>query len=273
MVPLPHDPRAEGPHDPTTGEAPAGEASARSCPCPRDPLTDMTDLTNLTDTTNPLRILIADDQALLRGSFCLLVDTAPGFTAVGEAATGAETVELARQLRPDVVLMDIQMPGMDGIEATRRICTLPETADVRVLILTMFDLDAYVYSSLRAGASGFLLKDTPPAELLHAIRVIAGGEALLAPSVTRRLIAEFTRQTQPSATLPRGLDGVTEREREILRLIGRGLSNAEIAQHLQLSVATVKTHVSRLLAKTHARDRAQLVIIAYETRLVSPASN
>ena len=219
----------------------------------------------------PIRALIADDQALLRGSFRVLIDTAPGLSTVGEAATGAEAVELARRHRPDVVLMDVRMPGVDGIEATRRICADPETADVRVLILTMFDLDSYVYAALRAGASGFLLKDVPPADLLAAIRVVAAGDALLAPTITRRLIADFSRRAESARPLTRDLDGVTEREREILVLVARGMSNQEIAEHLRLSLATVKTHVGRLLTKTAARDRAQLVIIAYETGLVSPA--
>ena len=211
------------------------------------------------------RVLVADDQALVRGSFRLLVETAPGLEAVGEAANGAEAVELARTTRPDVVLMDVRMPELDGIEATRRICSDQETAEVKVLILTTFDLDTYVYAALRAGASGFLLKDTPPADLLKAISVIAAGDALLAPSITRRLIAEFSRQ-EPVA-VP-SLEGVTDREREVLVLIARGLSNTEIAERLYLGVATVKTHVGRLLSKLHARDRAQLVIAAYESGLV-----
>ncbi|MET8338252.1 response regulator transcription factor [Streptosporangium canum] len=219
-----------------------------------------------------IRVLVADDQALLRGSFRLLVDTAPDLTAVGEAATGAEAVGLARSERPDVVLMDVRMPEMDGIEATRRICGSADTASVRVLMLTTFDLDEYVYAALRAGASGFLLKDTPPGELLAAIRVVAAGEGLLAPTVTRRLIAEFARRPEPSQPLVRELGGVTGRERDVLALIARGLSNTEIAGHLRLSLATVKTHVGRLLSKLGARDRAQLVILAYETGLVSVAS-
>ncbi|MGP4029116.1 response regulator [Actinomadura sp. 3N407] len=215
-----------------------------------------------------LRVLVADDQALLRGSFRVLIDTAPGLRTVGEAGTGAEAVELAERERPDLVLMDVRMPEMDGIEATRRICD--DLPDVRVLILTTFDLDTYVYSALRAGASGFLLKDTPPADLLSAIRVVASGESLLAPSVTRRLIAEFVRRPGPAQPPPAGLDGVTEREREVLTLIARGLSNTELAEHLHLSPATVKTHIGHLLAKLRARDRAQLVIAAYETGLVRP---
>ncbi|MEU9019283.1 response regulator transcription factor [Actinomadura sp. NPDC048394] len=215
-----------------------------------------------------LRVLVADDQALVRGSFRVLIDTAPGLRAVGEAGTGAEAVELAERERPDVVLMDVRMPEMDGIEATRRICR--DLPDVRVLILTTFDLDSYVYAALRAGASGFLLKDTPPADLLSAVRVVASGESLLAPTVTRRLIAEFVRRPAPAGPPPEGLDALTDREREVLALIARGLSNAELAEHLHLSPATVKTHIGRLLAKLQARDRAQLVIAAYETGLVRP---
>jgi len=217
-----------------------------------------------------IRVLVVDDQALLRGSFRLLVDTTPDMTVVGEASNGDEAVESARREQPDVVLMDVRMPQTDGIEATRRICGSPDTAGVRVLILTTFDLDSYVYSALRAGASGFLLKDAPPADLLAAIRVVAAGEALLAPTVTRRLITEFARLAGPGQPLGRTLDAVTEREREVLRLIARGLSNAEIAEHLHLTVATVKTHVGHLLTKTGGRDRAQLVIVAYETGLVTP---
>jgi DNA-binding NarL/FixJ family response regulator len=209
-----------------------------------------------------IRVLVVDDQALLRGSFRVLLDCEPDFTVVGEAATGIEAVELTERERPDVVLMDVRMPEMDGIEATLRIGGL-----ARVLIVTMFDLDAYVYAALRAGASGFLLKDAPPADLLTAIRVVAAGDALLAPRVTRRLIEEFVRI--PAFPVLRGLNGVTEREREVLTLIARGLSNAELAVHLHLGAATVKTHISRLLTKLGARDRAQLVITAYESGLVT----
>jgi DNA-binding NarL/FixJ family response regulator len=221
---------------------------------------------------SPIRVLVADDQALLRGSFRVLLETTPDMTVVGEAGTGTEATEMARRERPDVVLMDIRMPDMDGIEATRHICGAPATEAVRVLILTTFDLDSYVYAALRAGASGFLLKDAPPADLLAAIRVIAAGEALLAPAITRRLIAEFTRRAEPARPLPGHLDGVTERERDVLGLIATGLSNSEIAEHLRVSMATVKTHIGHLLTKTGARDRAQLVIIAYESGLVSPAT-
>jgi DNA-binding NarL/FixJ family response regulator len=215
-----------------------------------------------------IRVLVADDQALVRGSFRILVDTAPDLTSVGEAASGAEAVELARSEKPDLVLMDIRMPGVDGIEATRQITADPQTSAVRVLILTTFDLDEYVFAALRAGASGFLLKDTPPADLLVAIRVVAAGDALLAPGVTRRLIAEFTGRPEPAQRPAAALDEVTEREREVLTLIGLGLSNAEIAAHLHVSLSTAKTHVGRLLMKLAARDRAQLVIAAYEGGLV-----
>ncbi|GAA3433143.1 response regulator [Kutzneria kofuensis] len=211
-------------------------------------------------------VLIADDQALLRGTFRLLIDSDPELETVGEAGNGAEAVELAREHRPDVVLMDIRMPVLDGVEATRRICAELAT---KVLVLTMFDLDRYVFAALRAGASGFLLKDTPPAELLSAIRIVAAGDALLSPSVTRRLIAEFGRT--PALARPT-LAGVTQREQDVLRLVGRGLSNAEIAGRLHLGVGTVKTHVSHLLAKFAVRDRAQLVVIAYESGLITPNS-
>jgi DNA-binding NarL/FixJ family response regulator len=210
-----------------------------------------------------ISVVIADDQVLVRAGFRVLVNTAPDLRVVGEAGTGQEAVAVARRARPDVVLMDIRMPKMDGIEATEHILAQPPRP--RVMILTTFDLDEYVFAALRAGASGFLLKDTPPEDLLAAIRVIAAGEGLLAPTVTRRLIEEFARRPGPSAQ--RRLDGVTTREREVLGLIGAGLSNTEIAERLQLTVATVKSHVSRLLMKLQARDRAQLVIAAYESGL------
>ena len=218
-------------------------------------------------TEPPVRVLIVDDQALLRGSLRVLLETEPDLVVVGEAGTGAEAVEQVPATTPDVVLMDVRMPDMDGIEATRRI-TAGRSAP-RILMLTTFDLDEYVYSALQAGASGFLLKDTPPGRLLDAVRVVASGEALLAPSVTRRLIAEFARRPDSGSRPARTLAGVTDREREVLTLIARGLSNTEIEDHLHLSRATVKTHIGRLLAKLDARDRAQLVIVGYETGLVT----
>ena len=221
---------------------------------------------------NAITVLVADDQALLRGTFRLLIDACPGLATVGEAGTGQEAIELARREHPDVILMDIRMPQLDGIEATRQICGAAETGRSRVLILTTFDLDEYVYAALRAGASGFLLKDTRPASLLDAIRVVAAGEALLAPAVTRRLISEFTARPGPAQRPALELAGVTNREREVLTLIGGGLTNQEIAAQLHISLATARTHVGHLLTKLAARDRAQLVITAYETGLVRPGS-
>ncbi|MGW5901875.1 response regulator transcription factor [Streptomyces althioticus] len=211
-----------------------------------------------------VRVLIADDQALLRGSFRVLVDSTPGMETVGEAGDGAEAVALARELAPDVVLMDLRMPVMDGIAATREICSDASLAGVRVLALTMFDMDEYVYPALQAGASGFMLKDASPDDLVTGIRVIATGEGVLAPSVTRRVIANFSHQDTAARPAPR-LVGLTRREQEVLVLIAKGLSNAEIADHLVISLPTVKTHVSSLLSKLNARDRAQLVIVAYES--------
>ena len=218
-------------------------------------------------TDAQVRVLIADDQALLRGSLRVRIETEPDLIVVGEAANGAQAVEQVQACRPDVVLMDVRMPVMDGIEATRQIADHEQAP--RILVLTTFDLDEYVYSALRAGASGFLLKDTPPAQLLEAVRVVASGEALLAPSVTRRLIEEFIRQPAPVQRPARTLAGITDREREVLTLIARGLANSEIEHHLHLSRGTVKTHIGRLLAKLEARDRAQLVIVGYETGLVA----
>jgi DNA-binding NarL/FixJ family response regulator len=212
-------------------------------------------------------VVVVDDQALVRAGFGVLVDSSPDLEVLGDAADGIEAVRVVREVRPDVVLMDIRMPGMDGIEATRQIVGTPEGAQTRVLILTTFDLDEYVYDALRAGASGFLLKDTPPEDLLDAIRVIAAGNALLAPSVTRTLIAEFVSRAVPVATKAEVLEAITPREREVLLLVSRGRTNAEIADELHMSAATAKTHVSRILAKLGARDRAQLVVIAYESGL------
>jgi DNA-binding NarL/FixJ family response regulator len=215
-------------------------------------------------------VVVADDQALVRGGLRVLVDSAPDLTVLGEAADGREAVALAERLKPDVVLMDIRMPGMDGLEATRRITASPVTSAVRIVVITTFDVDEYVYAALRAGASGFLLKDAPPNELLGAIRVVAAGDALLDPSVTRRLIERFVSRPEPSLRSQDSLATLTSREREVLALVARGRSNAELAGELSMSPATAKTHVSRLLTKLDARDRAQLVVIAYETGLAVP---
>jgi DNA-binding NarL/FixJ family response regulator len=215
-------------------------------------------------------VVVADDQGLVRGGLRVLVDSAADLNVLGEAADGREAVALAERLRPDVVLMDIRMPGMDGLEATRRITASPVTSEVRIVVITTFDLDEYVYAALRAGASGFLLKDAPPNELLGAIRVVAAGDALLAPSVTRRLIERFVSRPEPSVRSQDSLAALTSREREVLALVARGRSNAELAGELSMSPATAKTHVSRLLTKLDARDRAQLVVIAYETGLAVP---
>ncbi|MFC9088344.1 response regulator [Nocardiopsis dassonvillei] len=217
-----------------------------------------------------IRVLLADDQALVRAGFRALLDSAPDIGVVAEAADGEEAVRLARAERPDVVLMDIRMPGVDGLAAAGRILADPVLEATRVVILTTFDLDEYIFEALRAGASGFLVKDTEPGDLLRAVRVVHGGEALLSPGITRRLIADYARRP-PSAPDPSvRLNGLTEREREVVALVGGGLSNEEIAAHLVLSPATAKTHVSRAMVKLGVRDRAQLVVIAYETALVTP---
>jgi DNA-binding NarL/FixJ family response regulator len=217
-----------------------------------------------------IRVLLADDQALVRAGFRALLDSAPDIEVVAEAADGEEAVRLARAERPDVVLMDIRMPGVDGLAAAGRILADPALEATRVVILTTFDLDEYIFEALRAGASGFLVKDTEPGDLLRAVRVVHGGEALLSPGITRRLIADYARRP-PSAPDPSvRLNGLTEREREVVALVGGGLSNEEIAAHLVLSPATAKTHVSRAMVKLGVRDRAQLVVIAYETALVTP---
>ena len=217
----------------------------------------------------PIKVVLVDDEQLVRSGFRLLLEDEEDITVVGEATNGIEAVELARLTRPDVILMDIRMPGMDGIEATREIASIPGLQDVHVLILTTYDTDTYVFEGLQAGASGFLLKDAGPAELLHGIRVVAAGESLLAPRITRRLIAEVTaRRTLVEAGNDR-LGVLTPREREVLALVGRGLSNSEIGAELYLSPATARTHVSHAMVKLAARDRAQLVVIAYQTGLVS----
>lgn len=215
----------------------------------------------------PVRIVLADDQPLIRSGLRVLIADHPDLDVVGEAGTGAQAVQLVRELRPDVVVMDIRMPGMDGIEATGLITAGPGSA--RVVVLTTFDDDEYVYAALRAGASGFLIKDMSLEGILSAIRVVAAGEALIAPSVTRRLIEEFAARPEP-APPARAVTGITGREREVLVLVGRGMSNREIADHLVISVATAKAHVARLFSKLDARDRVQLVIIAYEMGLVTP---
>jgi DNA-binding NarL/FixJ family response regulator len=215
-----------------------------------------------------IRVVLADDQPLVRTALEMVIADTPDIEVIGQAGTGAEVAELAGGLCPDVVVMDIRMPVMDGIEATRLITAGPSPA--RVVVLTTFDDDEYVYAALRAGASGFLVKDMALEEILAAIRTVAAGDALIAPAVTRRLIAEFARRPEP-VTGQRTISGITEREREVLTLVGRGLSNTEIAAGLTLSIATVKTYVTRLLTKLDARDRVQLVIIAYDAGLVAPA--
>jgi DNA-binding NarL/FixJ family response regulator len=220
-----------------------------------------------------IRVVVADDQALVRSGFSVLLAGEPDIAVVGEANNGAEAVALAASERPDVVLMDVRMPVMDGLEATRQISGDESLAGTRVVILTTFDLDEYVHEALRAGASGFLLKDTLPVDLLNAVRVVAAGDALISPRITRRLIEEFARRPDPATVAASAaLDQLTEREREVLELVAKGQSNAEIAAQLYVSHATVKTHVSRLLMKLDARDRAQLVMIAYETGVTSPGA-
>lgn len=214
-----------------------------------------------------IRVLLADDQDLVRAGFRLILELADGVEVVGEAGDGREAVRLARELEPDVVLMDVRMPEVDGIEATRRL--LHAGVDTRVLVLTTFDLDEYVYAAVRAGASGFLLKDVPRDELVHAVRTVARGEALLAPAITQRLLERFIARPDPRAAAP-ALDELSARELEVLRLLARGLSNAEIASELIVGEATVKTHVARILRKLDLRDRVQAVVFAYETGLVEP---
>ena len=220
-----------------------------------------------------VRLVLADDQPLVRAGLRVLIADCPDLDVVGEAGTGAQAVQLARQARPDVVVMDIRMPGMDGIEATQMITAGGSgSGPTRVVVLTTFDDDDYVYAALRAGASGFLVKDMALEDILAAIRVVAAGDALIAPSVTRRLIEQFARPAPAPLPPPRELPGVTDREREVLTLVGRGLSNGEIAGRLVISTATAKAHVARLLAKLGARDRVQLVIVAYQAGLVSPSA-
>jgi DNA-binding NarL/FixJ family response regulator len=218
-----------------------------------------------------IRVVIAEDQPMVRAGFRALLDSRDGIEVVGEAATGAEALDQVRALQPDVVVMDIRMPDMDGLAATRRITTDPALSSTRILVLTTFELDEYVFGALDAGASGFLLKGGEPADLVHAIRIVAAGESLLAPSVTRRLIHTYLSRPRPSAKPQHdGISELTAREREVLGLIATGLTNAEIAQALHLSPLTAKTHVSRILMKLGARDRVQLVIIAYQTGIAQP---
>jgi DNA-binding NarL/FixJ family response regulator len=218
-----------------------------------------------------IRVIIADDQALVRGGFHSILAGQDDIEVVGEAADGNETVELVERLQPDVVLMDIRMPGIDGLEATRRI--VARGIATRVLVLTTFDVDDYVYEAMKAGASGFLLKTTPPRQLADAVRTVAAGDALLAPSITRRLVEQFVRRPPPGATVPPALEELTERERDVLRRLARALSNAEIAAELVVSEATVKSHVNRILTKLNLRDRALAIVLAYETGLVEPGSS
>ncbi|WP_067698560.1 response regulator [Nocardia jejuensis] len=216
-----------------------------------------------------IRVLIADDQALVRGGFAALLDAQDDIEVIGEAADGEEAVRKARELAPDVVLMDIRMPVLDGLAATRAIAADPDLSTVRVVVLTTFELDEYVFEAMRAGATGFLVKHTEPADLVKAVRVVADGDALLSPSVTRRLVAEFATHAKPApAATP--LADLTDREREVMTHVAEGLTNAEIAQRLYMSPATARTHVSRILLKLNARDRTQLVVLAYESGLVRP---
>lgn len=217
-----------------------------------------------------ISIVVADDQTLVRRGFASILDSTDGINVVGEAENGIDAVAIAVRERPDVILMDVRMPHMDGLEATRRITSDPSLANTRILILTTFDLDEYVHEALCAGASGFLLKDTEPPDLIHAVRVIAAGDALISPKITRRLIEQFARVSEQSHIDPGVVGQLTEREHEVLQHVARGLSNTEIAEQLYVSQATIKTHMGRLLMKLQARDRAQLVVIAYEAGVVQP---
>ncbi|MBF5000275.1 response regulator transcription factor [Nocardia sp. BSTN01] len=215
-----------------------------------------------------MRVLVADDQALVRAGFVALLDAQDGITVVGEADSGEQALSMTRELHPDVVLMDIRMPVLDGLSATRAIVADSQLAGVKVVVLTTFELDEYVFEAMRAGATGFLVKHTEPADLVKAVRVVADGDALLSPSVTRRLVAEFATHAKPAPATT--LDELTDRERQVMTLVAEGLTNAEIGQRLFMSPATARTHVSRILVKLNARDRTQLVVLAYESGLVRP---
>jgi DNA-binding NarL/FixJ family response regulator len=234
------------------------------------PATDT--VVSMGDSEEPISVLIADDQALVRAGFRAILELQPGITVCGEAGDGRDAIDIARKRHPTVVLMDIQMPDIDGLEATRRIVAEAGDRPIAVLMLTTFDLNEYVYEALRAGASGFLLKDVLPEDLVAAVRVVAAGDGLIAPSITKRLIEQFAR-TAPPSTPPRELESLTPREHEVLILVARGLSNAEIAEELVLSEATVKTHVKRILAKLGVRDRVQVVVLAYESGVVAPGDS
>jgi DNA-binding NarL/FixJ family response regulator len=234
------------------------------------PATDT--VVSMGDSEEPISVLIADDQALVRAGFRAILELQPGITVCGEAGDGRDAIDIARKRHPTVVLMDIQMPDIDGLEATRRIVAEAGDRPIAVLMLTTFDLNEYVYEALRAGASGFLLKDVLPEDLVAAVRVVAAGDGLIAPTITKRLIEQFAR-TAPPSTPPRELESLTPREHEVLILVARGLSNAEIAEELVLSEATVKTHVKRILAKLGVRDRVQVVVLAYESGVVAPGDS